>query len=55
MNAKRIHPTSYHQHNGAFRAESARYEGFVTKGALFGLRVGYCKQVGCKTRLGRYG
>jgi hypothetical protein len=56
MNAKRIHPTLYHRHNGAFRAETARYEGFVTKGALFGVRRRLLqKKSGCKTTLGRYG
>jgi hypothetical protein len=39
MNAKRIHPTPYHQHNGAFRAETARYEGELPhQDVLFGLR-----------------
>jgi hypothetical protein len=54
MNAKRIHPTSYHQHIGAFRAETARYEGFLGCGVAY-CKVGYRKQVGCKTTLGRYG
>jgi hypothetical protein len=36
MNAKRIHPTSYHQHNGVFRAETAVMKvSFVTRRAIW--------------------
>jgi hypothetical protein len=51
MNAKRIHPAPYHQHNGVFRAEAAVIKvSFLTKMRNLG-----CGKSGCKTTLGCYG
>jgi hypothetical protein len=53
MNAKRIHPTSYHQHNGVFRAETAVMKvSFVTKARYLGCGVGYYEQVGLQNDAG---